>query len=150
MSFCAFAQLVPTSIFFSSWDKSCVKFNTENEDHSKASSKAIKIRYPQIDCHSVKIHWLSEVFWGAIIWNFDIKLTDGTTLSAYLSRRRFQLDHWGKLREKDEKWIGLVQGIEPQSMGWEFRVLTTRPQIRMFRDLNFSKNRQWIAFFRAY
>ena len=33
-----------------------------------------------------------------------------------------------KLREKDEKCVG----IESRSMGWEFRVLTTRPQVLNF------------------
>ena len=31
----------------------------------------------------------------------------------------------------------LVQGIEPQFMGWEFRVLTSTPQVVMCRDLSF-------------
>ena len=39
-----------------------------------------------------------------------------------------QITYIGKLREKDEKCIG----IESRSMRWEFRVLTARPQVLNF------------------
>ena len=40
-------------------------------------------------------------------WKFDIKLTDGATIFAYLGRGgRFPIDYWVKSREKDEKLIG--------------------------------------------
>ena len=35
MSFCAFAQLVTTFIFFSAWDKSCVKWNNSGKPTEK-------------------------------------------------------------------------------------------------------------------
>ena len=51
----------------------------------------------------------------AIIQNFEIKPTDGTTLFVYLGKSgKFQIDFC----------MG-VKRIEPRFTGWEFRVLTT-------------------------
>ena len=47
----------------------------------------------------------------------------------------FEIDAWLKLREKDKKLI-LVQGIEPLSMGWEFRELTTTSKVLACGNLN--------------
>ena len=78
-----------------------------------------------MDRHLVDIHWISYgVFGVAIVWNFDTKPTDGATIFWDFK----QITYIVKLREKDEKCIG----IESRSMGWELRVLTTRPQVLNF------------------
>ena len=100
-------------------------------------TKALKISYALMDCHLVDVHWLSKAFGGARIWNFEIKATDSATIFAYLGKSgRFQIDYWGKLRQKDEKWIGWCRNWTPVTEE-KFRVLTTRPQVLIRRNLNF-------------
>ena len=39
-----------------------------------------------MDCYLIDRHWLSEVFEGVRICNFDIRPTNGTTISSYLGK----------------------------------------------------------------